>query len=90
MTMTTIATPGNVDSHHAVLMNDRPSFSIAPQSGVGGRIPRPRKLSAAPAMMAPGMPSVTRTMIGADTLGRTCRKTMRRSPHPATRAASTY
>ncbi len=52
-------------------------------------MPTPRKLSAASAKMARGMPSVTETMIGASALGRICAKTMRGVREPTARDAST-
>ncbi len=42
--MDRIANPGNVQIHHCIKLS-MPSDTIAPHSGVGGGVPRPRKLS---------------------------------------------
>src|SRR5579864_8782553 len=53
---------GEEATHQACSRNSRPSASMFPHSGVGGRIPRPRKLSADPVMIAAAIPSVARTV----------------------------
>ena len=62
---------------------------IWPQLGVGGLMPTPRKLSAASAKIARGMPSVTETMMGASELGSRWPKMMRGERAPTLRDAST-
>src|SRR5438094_393844 len=59
---------------------------MLPQSGVGGCVPRPRKLRPAVSMIAVPTLSVACTMIGARTLGRTCCHMTRRSRAPTARA----
>src|SRR5204863_5812259 len=48
----------------------KPSAAIAPQDGVGGWTPRPRKLKKASKRMGWGTPKVAWTMIGPKPLGR--------------------
>ena len=43
-TATTIARPGNISTHGAWISTSRPSASMPPSDGVGGCVPRPRKL----------------------------------------------
>ena len=44
-TVTKIARPGNVATHHWSRITVRPSATMRPQSGVGGRAPRPMNAS---------------------------------------------
>ncbi len=88
-TVTVMASPGKVVTHQAWRRKPRPSLSIAPHSEEGGCAPTPRNDSAAPVRIAPATPSVATTMTGATMFGRMWRATMRTSPHPVVRAAST-
>src|SRR5215211_9348100 len=63
---------------------------MPPHEGLGGGTPRPRKDSDASARIAPPIVTDATTMIGAETLGRMCWKTIRTGHAPTTRAASTY
>src|SRR5690606_30766042 len=64
-TVTRIARPGNVTTHHARMMNSRASASIVPHSGVGGCAPMPRKPRAAASRIALENESVACTISGA-------------------------
>src|SRR5215472_18503889 len=88
-TVTMIASPGRVARCGESRMYDKPKASVAPQLGVGGGTPRPRKLSAASVVIAVPMPSVASTSSGAAALGRMCPSTIRGPVSPITRAAST-
>src|SRR5687767_14124952 len=46
-TVRTMASPGKVEIHQAVIMASRPSLTIEPHDGVGGWTPNPRNDSAA-------------------------------------------
>jgi pimeloyl-ACP methyl ester carboxylesterase len=46
-TVTRMAMPGRIETHHACSISPRPSATITPHDGVGGGIPTPRKESAA-------------------------------------------
>ena len=65
-------------------------LSIAPQLGVGGPMPKPRKLSPASARMYPGTLPENSTMVGARMLGSTWRNRMRPVPLPIACAAARY
>ena len=54
----------------------RPVESIEPHSGVGGWMPKPRKLNVAADRMALPTPSVACTSSGANAFGRICRMMM--------------
>ena len=69
--------PGKIVRCGASNRCDRPASSMVPQLGVGGCTPRPRKLSAASAMIAPAMPSVAWTTTAGSAVGSTCRRTIR-------------
>src|SRR2546426_12479479 len=84
-----IASPGKIAVHGAMFISAGASFSMFPQLGVGGWLPRPRNDSVDSAMIAPAMPSVAATMIGAIEVGRMRRTTITRSEAPLQRAAST-
>ena len=62
----------------------------APQLGVGGGMPRPRKLRLASERMIPGTIVVYRTMMGAMILGRIWRISTLEVELPIARAASRY
>ena len=79
-TVKKMASPGNTESHGAVVIWSRASESMLPQLGKGGRMPRPRNDSAASDRMAPPMPRVAITISGPRMLGSTCVNMMRRSP----------
>ncbi|MCY1384226.1 hypothetical protein D9M69_724560 [compost metagenome] len=84
-----MARPGKIEIQGAVVIWSRASESIEPQLGKGGRMPRPRKESAASASTAPPIPSVPMTMIGPAMFGRICSSMMRRLLEPKESAAST-
>src|SRR5207247_2511181 len=63
------ARPGKSASHQPVVMEFRPSSSIAPQLGSGAGMPRPRKLSDASAMIVRATEKVATTVIGGSTFG---------------------
>src|SRR2546430_7231159 len=67
----------------------KPAAAIAPQDGVGGGTPRPRKLRKASKRMAMGTPMVAWTIIGPSEFGRMWRKMIRFALAPPDRAAST-
>src|SRR5262249_57569352 len=72
-TVTKIASPGKSASQALAWMNATLALRSQPQLGVGGCVPRPRKLSVASTMIDVAMPSVVVTMIGARQFGKTCR-----------------
>ncbi len=63
-------------------MTLRPSSRIKPQDGVGGRVPKPRKLNAASAMTAQAKATVVCTMRAGKQLGNTCLRRIRLSEAP--------
>src|SRR6184192_1382395 len=67
----------------------KPSAAMAPQEGVGGWTPRPRKLKKASNRMACGIPKVAWTMMGPSALGRMWRERILLGRVPLARAAST-
>ena len=70
------------------LMNENPSFRIVPQLGVGGRTPRPRKLSPASTPITSGTSILATINTGPITLGRICKRRMRYVLAPIARCAS--
>src|SRR5881628_52178 len=46
-TVTRMAMPGRIETHHACSMSPRPSATITPHDGVGGGVPAPRRDNAA-------------------------------------------
>lgn len=64
-----MARPGYTTRCGAVRMYMTLSLSMDPQSKLGGRDPKPRKLNADMARMARAMPNVARTMTGEIQLG---------------------
>ena len=85
-----IATPGKIARYGAVSRFLRPSpLSIAPQVGVGGGVPSPKKLNAASMTMAFPSHTVAMTRIGANTFGSTWRATIRPGEAPRACAALT-
>src|SRR5262249_4794278 len=85
-TTSRIARPGKNDTHHAVVMNSRPSATIEPQAGVGGGMPAPRNDSAASTMMTSPTCRVNSTTTVLRMLGNRCTAMMRAGEQPATRA----
>src|SRR5215471_18544153 len=77
ITVTTIASPGNSESHQALSTYWTPSKTMRPHVGVGGGTPSPRKLRLASKMIILATISEAITMTDAETLGRTCRITIR-------------
>src|SRR5438309_8970631 len=67
----------------------KPSAAMAPQEGVGGGTPRPRKLRKASKRIAMGMPMVAWTISGPRAFGRMWRKMILLALAPPERAAST-
>jgi hypothetical protein len=63
---------------------------MEPQLAVGGRTPKPKKLSALSAMIMRATMSVASAMMGPAMLGRMCRTRMRACDTPSARAACTY
>ena len=90
ITMIAIARPGESQSHGISdnTVGDWASLRIFPQLGVGGRTPRPRKLSEASNRIAEATPNVPRTVSGASAFGNRCCRTMRDALAPTTRAAT--
>ena len=88
-TVTRMARPGKVASHHAVERYTRPSASMPPQVGVGGWTPRPRKDSADSMTMTRAMSRVATTSHGVKAFGSTWRRTTRPSRLPRAMAACT-
>src|SRR5712691_1070105 len=70
-TVTRIARPGKIVIHGLISMSVRFCFKSQPQVGVGGCVPKPRKLSDASMTMAVPILSVEVTIIGARQLGST-------------------
>src|SRR3989304_5561765 len=70
ITVIMMARPGTVVRWGATKRKCLPSLIIAPQEGVGGATPRPRKLSPAPATIARAIPKVASTMTGEIAFGR--------------------
>src|SRR3989442_5683374 len=66
----------------------KPSAAMAPQEGVGGWTPRPRKLKKASNRMACGIPKVAWTMMGPSALGRMWRAGTVVGPGPLPPAAA--
>ena len=75
-----IARPGKTVIHQARVMKVRPVAAMVPQDAVGGRIPKPRKLSPDSARIAPPIPRENATMMVETTLGNTPVSMMRQSP----------
>src|SRR5205823_14297145 len=71
-TVRKIITPGETTSHHARTKYDAPLVSMFPQLGVGGRIPRPRKLSADSRSTIAPTSIAASTKIRGRTFGRMC------------------
>ena len=90
ITTVNMASPGNVEIHHAGPSTSRPTATISPHSGVGGCAPSPRKLRPAPTEMACPNSSVDSTSSGTAVFGSTCRSMIRTSGTPISRAASMY
>src|SRR5215472_3346177 len=67
-----------------------PSAIMFPQLGVGGRTPRPRKLSDASARIRPAITSPARVITDAVTLGRISRHSTLIDLAPSPRDAITY
>ena len=85
-----IATPGATIIQGASLRKSRPSLSISPSDGVGGRTPRPTKLIAASSRIAIPIRIEAWTITGPIAFGSTCRKATRRCEAPRARAATMY
>src|SRR5439155_1722575 len=68
-TASRIASPGNTTTHGACSMNPRPSESISPSDGVGGRTPTPRNDSAASTRIAIAISTEAWTSSGVTQLG---------------------
>ena len=64
-----MAKPGKKISH-PICKLERPAFSIDPQLGLGGGVPKPRKLKPLSMRIAAAMPKVMGTRMGASELGR--------------------
>ena len=88
ITVTIIAIPGKVASHHALLKKSRDSARSNPHSGVGGLAPIPKKLSEAPAKIAVATSNVANTRIDAKILGMICTITIRALVNPNDLAAT--
>src|SRR5699024_3322593 len=86
----TIATPANTEHQGAVVKYVWASFSIAPQVGIDGSAPTPRKLKAAPAKIAFAKINVPCTIIGVIILGNIYFSIMTTSLAPVDLAASIY
>src|SRR5688572_22533277 len=82
--------PGNRDSHGLAWMKATFALRSHPQLGVGGWVPRPRKLSVASTMIEVAMPRVVVTMMGARQLGRMWRARIIGSRTPRARQDSMY
>src|SRR2546428_7423421 len=85
-----MASPGKSDSQALAWVKEMLALRSQPQLGVGGWVPRPRKLRVASTMIDVAMPSVVVTMMGARQFGRTWRKRIQGSRTPRARQASTY
>jgi hypothetical protein len=88
-TVSRMANPGNIQSHHAETIYDLPSATIEPQAGVGGGIPTPRKLRDASRMITVPTWRVARTIREPATFGKMCLSMMLPLEHPAVLARST-
>src|SRR3712207_8093347 len=84
-----IAVPGHTADSGALNTSSCELASMLPQEGAGGWMPRPRKLSAVSARIAPPTESAAATSTGPATLGATWRSSTRASVAPDTRAAAT-
>src|SRR5262245_14333902 len=69
-TAVTMARPGKITTHGAWSMKPRPSESMRPSDGVGGRTPTPRKDSAASTRIAMAMSTEACTSTGVTQFGR--------------------
>src|SRR6185295_15493634 len=87
-TVTKMARPGKSESHGLAWMKATLALRSQPQLGVGGCVPRPRKLSVASTMIEVAMPRVVVTIIGARQFGRTWRARISGSRTPRARQAS--
>ena len=87
--VTTMASPGSVLIHQAWSMNSRPSATMAPHSGIGGWMPRPRKLKPETSRMLSTKSEAENTIDELITLGRPWRKITRPMGKPSTTAAVT-
>src|SRR5579883_2522035 len=85
-----MAQPGRTAIQGAISMYCRASLSMRPHDGVGGWVPRPRKLSAASVRIAVDSDTVVCTSSGAEMLGTTWRSMMAGVETPTARAASMY
>src|SRR5699024_4045476 len=89
-TVNTIATPGNTENQGAVVKYVWASFSIAPQVGIDGSAPTPRKFKAASAKIAFAKINVPCTIIGVIIVGNIYFSIMTTSLAPVELAASIY
>src|SRR5439155_26020902 len=89
-TVRKIAIPGTIRTQGLISRTIRLAFRSQPQLGVGGCVPRPRKLSEASAMIETPTLNVEVTRIGAMQFGRICRHSKRTSRTASALAASTY
>ena len=87
-TTTVMATPGMVGIHQACHTRSCEYPSICPRLGVGGWMPRPRKLSAASNTITTGRCRVASTSTVGRTFGSTCCARIRTSEAPTARAAA--
>src|SRR5690606_41519997 len=87
-TVSKIAMPGKVASHHELKMYSLPWAIMEPHAGSGGCTPRPRKLSDASIKMTHATRSVATTMTDENVLGKISRHIMCRSRAPTALAAS--
>ena len=88
-TMMMMKTPGHENSHGRVVNAPWYWLISEPSEMSGGRMPKPRKLSAASVRMPAPSSSVMLTTITPTVFGRMCLKMIRADDAPATRAAST-
>jgi hypothetical protein len=88
-TVSKIANPGIIQSHHAETTYDLPSAIIDPQEGVGGGIPTPRKLRDDSMIITVPTWRVARIIREPATFGRMCLNMTLGAEHPAVRARST-
>jgi hypothetical protein len=84
-----MARPGKMTIQGAWSMKPRPSASMRPREGVGGRTPTPRKERAASTRMAMAMRTEACTRRGVVEFGRMWRRTTRGTVAPSARAPST-
>ena len=85
-TVRKIITPGGTTSHQARTKYEAPFVSMLPQLGVGGTMPRPRKLRADSSRMIAPISIAARMKMRGRTFGRMCRNMIRRSRAPIVRA----